>query len=445
MEKNERKRKWEREYEKYSSSAELEERIEYLTDLTNGKVAMKEEYAELKRLTAIKENLPKVKNILELRGKLQEQREEINAEIKRREYNEKLDKATQKLEDEMKKLEEEYDNLQSELKKPELEPEKKAELQAKLAENANKRQENNKNFGKCQDEIKVQKSNSENNKFKDMTTEDLKNQATNISSNISQCNFACNRLMQGYSWQSIDVALDKFKGEKLTAKGPQAAKMEQNREAAKAANVKGKTEPAKEAKTEESKSDEPKTIVWRSKFADEKSQEDEEENSLANLTLWQKAKNWVKGTVAKIKSRFQGEEEVEEVVEQDEKSLWEKMKDKINQLRGIEEELEPEKKPLVKPTAPKQKTEQEVEAETEWEKQCKEAVQEEKPEKESNTFRQYLKEVAEKGVDGVEQEQKEAKRQAAIEKLKANREGKDSGAIVTKLDKEIAGQSDDCR
>lgn len=388
MGKTEKKRKWEREYEQYLNSTELEERLEYLQDLINGKVATKEEYDEHKKLAAIKANLPKVKNILELRGKLEEQRKELKDEITRRELVEKYGKAAKILEDEMEKLLKEKANLEKEIK---LKPEKKAELQAKLAENNNKRQENNRKFGKCHEEIEIGNNKTQQGKFKDISLEDLKNEAVLISSNISKCNLACNKLMQGFSWKSIEVALDKYESERLIAKGTNAAKMKQNREAAKASNTKGQQANVKLKSQDE---------------------EEQEENSIATLTRWQKVKNWAKDfaktTWGKIKEQFVDKEEQEvpeEVIEsqiETKPTLWQRVK---NWFKEDEEKEQSEKD---KGNSDKVKTEKVAEKE--------------------ESFREYLRNVAEKGMAGVEQEKaeaekssKEARMKLAREKLEANR------------------------
>ena len=387
----EKKRKWERDYEKYLASNELDERIEYLQDLINGKVALKEEYEEHKKLTAIKANLPKVKNILELRGKLEEERKEINQEIARRELIGKCEKAIKLLEDEMTKLEEEHSNIEKEMK---ANPEKKAELQTKLAENEKKRQENNVKFGNTHERLRQENEKTEQSKFKETSLEDLKNKAISISSHISQCNLACNKLMQGYSWQSVEVALDKFKGERLTAKDADAKKMQQNREAAKADKIERKPAKAENYVEEEPELEGDGQPELEGELQPE---EEHEEKAIAKVTIWQKVKNFGRNLWEKAKKFFKGDE--------------------VNEQPEDQPENQPENQP--------------------------EKVEEVQPAKKEDTFRQYLRDVAAKGIDGVEQErldaekaEKEARRQAAIEKYNASRAGKDIGARITNLEKD---------
>jgi len=415
-----KKRKWEIKYEEYSSSTELDERIEYLGDLINGKVATKEEFEEHKKLAAIKNNLPKVKNILDLRGKLEEQVIELKAEISKRKLIATCDKYIEKLENQMKQLEEENEKLESEMKDPKLTPEKKAEIKSKLEENQNKRQTNNRKFGEIQEEKQKNSKDAEKSKFKDITTEELENKELQLHTNISKCNLACNKLMQGYSWKSVEVALDKFENERLTAKGKNAEKMKKNRAAA-------KEEPEKEAEKEAEKEPEKE---------EEKEAEKEPEKALAKITGWQKLKNGAKAILEKIdKFLFEKDEEKpekeENTVSETKPTVWQKIKDWFKKEEK-DSEKQPEKGPEKGPE--------------------KEPIKEPIKQSKEDSFRQYLKDVAEKGIDCVEQErleaekaEKEARRNAAIEKLKANREGKDVGAINTNLDKQLYGQDDDGR
>lgn len=411
MEKTDKKRKWERDYENYANSTELNERIEALTELTNGKVAFKEEYKELKQLTAIKANLPKVKNILELREKLEGQRLEIKAYIDRQESISKIDKTLLSLEAEMTELETAQTVLEEKLKSPNLSEEEKAKIQKEIEENKAKKQANNVKFGDCHEELeKYNKQGKSQEQFKDMAIDDVKNQYTQISMNISKCNLACNKLMSGYSWQSVEVAIDKYETERLTAKGVQAEKMKQNRAAAKGQPIKAepvKVEPAIE----------------------------KVETALEVPTRWQKIRGWAKNLWEKWFVKEVDESEVKDDEKQEKstekKSLWSKIKDFYNKFM---EKEEPTKIEEVKPETEKEKEEPAT------------------TETKQDAFRQYLRDVAQKGIDQVEQDKnnaenadKEAKRQAAIRKLidnKRNARGDDGGTIA-KLEEKLKAMQDD--
>lgn len=226
-------RKWEEDYQYYSSSILMEEKFAILEDKVNGKVAFKEEYAEYKKLSAIKANLPKVKNILELRKFLENENQEIKDEIEHRLMLTKIAKANEMLEEQMAKLEKDYAKLQTELKDKSLSDEDRAKKQQLLKGIEAKKQENNNNFAICQEKFKQEAARNEKNIYKDIAVEELKEKSYQISMKVSKCNLACNKLMQGYSWNSIDLALEKFKDKRLVVTGEQAKKMEAMKSAAK--------------------------------------------------------------------------------------------------------------------------------------------------------------------------------------------------------------------
>lgn len=363
-----KKKKWEVEYEKYANSNELQERVEYLQDLINGKVALKEEYEEYKKLSKLNENLPKVKNILELRETLNKQNEEIKKEIEKRNTLSKTNKAIQDLEQEMEQLEKEHSELEDKMKDKNLSKEEKLKIQQQIKENANKRQENNVKFGNYQDLLKSN-PNEEENEYHKMTIEELKDNSSQLYIKISKCNLACSRLMKGYSWKSVELALDKYKDQTLKASKENAKKMKQNREVV-------KQQTTKQA---------PETLEVEENKEDEKS-----------LTVKEEKTSFF----SKIKARFADNKVVKFITE------------KLGLNKDNEKELGTENVEFKKQKSVEEKAEQE-----------------QKTVSKEDEFRKYLREVAEKGISGIEQEkaenekqQKEAKMKAAREKLEANRE-----------------------
>ena len=71
-----KKREWERLYEQYQNG-EIDEEFNKLKEKMENHKLGREEYKEYEKMTKIKGNISKVKNILELRGKLQKDIEEI--------------------------------------------------------------------------------------------------------------------------------------------------------------------------------------------------------------------------------------------------------------------------------------------------------------------------------------------------------------------------------
>lgn len=429
-------RKWEQKYEEFSNSKELEEKMAILEDKINGKVAFKEEYEEFKQLNAVKENLPKVKNILQLRENLEKENEEINKEIKKRESRVELNRAVEKLDKELKVLEKEYSKIGSELKSGKLTEEEKMRKNLKLKEIESKKQKNNVEFGNYQDQLKIEAEEISKSKYKDISTDELKEQAYQGKMKISKCNLACNKLMQGYSWDSVEVALDKFEEQKFTAKGKEAEKMRKNRVAAKASNTKEQNKEAEQDKETEKDKVETKT----------KKQETvskEENQSLAvqeEKTMFQKIKEMFKKLTNKAKNWIMGkedfEDEVEEAIndekeEKDEKeseskeSLVSKLINKTKEWINGQKESENDAKEVSK-----DKEEAEIKEEKKAvEEKKEEAKESEQPQKDN--FKEYLKFVAENGVNiSPEEKAKEDEINKTIEMLvesrkqKAEKEGK---------------------
>ena len=208
------KRKWEKDYKNYTNSRELDERIDELMNLAKDKSTKVDENDKLKKLATIKKNLPKVKVILEFREQLKSQRKELGIQIKNKEHVIELKELEKILEKQMKKLEVEYANLGTKIKNSSLRVEEKADIKSKMEINEKARQENSAKFEKC---LKEMNEYGEQEKFKKMTLDDMKNDYKKIAMNISKCNMACGKLMGGNSWESINILLDRYKTGKLTA------------------------------------------------------------------------------------------------------------------------------------------------------------------------------------------------------------------------------------
>ena len=431
-----KKRKWERDYERYINGeldaeiAKLEKKLikkptskeEYLAQKNNPKTSTKEDYDRYQKLKAIKANLPKVKNILQFREQLDAQIEEIQTEIKQREIKrnlfqrfnaqksenerrllvplereiENLELQKASYEKEMADLEKEYEALERELSTHGLDANEKDRIKAAIAENRRKRSENNKKFIKCSDDLKEKKkeyrkrvqicnkrdtdahalyykkfSSMYNKKFRGIPNKDLEVKLSQLYIDRSRCSIACNRLMQGESWQSVEVALDGYEDRMLKANGEQVKKMNLCKGAAKEEPV--QVEPVQKQEDTEQKEPVQKQEDTKQEEPVQK-QEDtkQEENSLAVPTRWQRFKRWVQNAYNKITRK----ESVEE---------------------GLEQEVPVQEEP----------------------------VQEEKQPRPQDAFREYLREVAEKGIDVIENEkrqQMETQKKAERQQMAAQKE-----------------------
>ena len=105
-------RKWETEYNDLKNG-QLDEQIRKMSEKVDDKTIKKEEYKEYNKLLKVKENLPKVENILEYRNILQKSLDEIKAELKKYEEYDKF----QKQSDELEKISKENEELSEKLDK----------------------------------------------------------------------------------------------------------------------------------------------------------------------------------------------------------------------------------------------------------------------------------------------------------------------------------------
>lgn len=55
-------------------------------------------------------------------------------------------------------------------------------------------------------------------KLAELPDEELQAKRTNISTKISKCHMICGKLVEGYSWDSIDMQLEQWQDRKLTSK-----------------------------------------------------------------------------------------------------------------------------------------------------------------------------------------------------------------------------------
>ena len=133
MKKNQKK--WEKEFEKFSRG-EFDDRYNELSDKISNKTCTKDELKEFKRLDLVKKNLPKVKNIMEYRDKLNHEREIIDGELKRREEARNLNKERADLEKENADLLLEIDEINSKLKSKDLSEEDRKKLENEKEEKA---------------------------------------------------------------------------------------------------------------------------------------------------------------------------------------------------------------------------------------------------------------------------------------------------------------------
>lgn len=417
-----RMRKWEQLYERLSNEganaklvlvAELES--EYYEKNPNAKVdGARVTYDIEKKADMILDNLSKVENLLELREEFEAQVKEIQEELN----NRNLLVKNEKLEQELVALDEEKTKLKNELKNPNLTQEEKDKLNKKLLENQAKIDSNNKQYSKNA------LAYEDNEKFADMSDKQLKDSVMSLKTKISIVNTVCNNLMKGYSWESIE--LKAANDDRFTANRENAEKIDnlakandQSNEKAQTANTDQKDDKESEKKDEkvsEGKTDESLGI----KSETDKDHEDKK-NLPAKISEFDKKhprlariKNWIKDKIS-----FLLDDDELDKAEEDLSKEEEKEEDK-----GKSTGEEPAKKEVAKEESVKKQEEPENSVKTQREE-----------------FMSYLKDVAEKGLDGLEEESKMSARKQLLEN-KQNAQGEVDQQSYSKLEAQVKSDED---
>ena len=215
-------------------NSDLEQKIKDLEVKKQNKTITKEEYKEYNKLIKIQKNLPKAKNIFYYISILEKEIKEIDKEIRKIESAE----VSRKKEDENQKLEENLDMLLKEKEKIQIQIHKqtdakeKDKLKAELDKINSDIDDNNKKFAQNKEFINKNRNDKEANK----NIEELKEIKEEMSTKISKCNMIANNLLNGYSWDSIELNLDSWKERKLTANKENKQKMKEKMKAVKSSN-----------------------------------------------------------------------------------------------------------------------------------------------------------------------------------------------------------------
>ena len=219
-------KKWEEKYNSYKSG-EMKQRFEELKEKSDNKEISIEEYKELQKMTKIMDNLPKVENLMEYINQL-----DNNLEILKNEYNvrneiengnENANILNQEIEENMnrqmeikEKIKEINGNMKnlSEEEKQGAEQEKSA-LQEEYFNLQTAAKNNNEKYIEATSKLKNFEKNSE---LKKYGKEDLRKECFALASKISKSNMVANNLMNGYSRDSVQMNLDKWKDREFTSK-----------------------------------------------------------------------------------------------------------------------------------------------------------------------------------------------------------------------------------
>lgn len=207
-------RKWEEKYQKLKNG-DFDARIDELKGKIDDKKATREEFKEYENLSKSKDNVRKVDNIMEYRDKLQESLKETKEELETRKNIKEAAKDSERIEEELNKIMKKLEVAEANLKRKDLSVEDREKANKERNELLDQRDKNHKEY--LDNQALLTKGLNKNEKFKDLSDEDLKKMNFETSSKISKCNMVANNLINGLSWDSIDLKLDNWKDKKFTS------------------------------------------------------------------------------------------------------------------------------------------------------------------------------------------------------------------------------------
>lgn len=381
---------------------------------------------EKQRLEKLKLNFKQVSNIIEYRDKLKGQLKELKEEVQRRDNLKQAASRQEALENKIAEYQKRYEEVSKEIKRVNRklkdlkleEKDEKAELEEELLNLEIEREEITKEMPKAQEKRDKQEEILKNGlgKKTELSREEIEKKSFDIQSKINKCNLVANCLVNGLSWDSIDMHIDNWKDRKFTAKDGKLADNIKDANREEEQPVKRDDEPLKEMMNQEKGNENPE-IDNRTHITDKEVEKiAREQQKLPNLkkaTFWDtkigkafsKLGRFCKNVGILFKETFINENSKKEISnkpnEKDVEKSVEELQDKLQREQIAE-------------------TVKEIMGEKSMQKDVKEKPVEEL------SFKEYIKQIAEKGMAEVEREQREAREKSIREKLaerqRANRD-----------------------
>lgn len=252
-----KKEKWEIQFENYQNGGLDKELEELKAKHDNKEIDIKKYMKEQKRIDKIKTNLSKVEHLVELRGELKELKNEIEKELVLRENESKQSKEAKQINNKMEQLDKENEVLmpkieetKKQLKDKNLSEQDREKLENQLKKDEAKLKANNDKYLELNNKNRNQEKTERTDEISKISSKDLKTNYKKVCMKLSRNNFFARRLLKGYDIESVkeeDKNIDwesrkyKIDMKKLIAKGKEAEKMKELREAARVENLKQKT------------------------------------------------------------------------------------------------------------------------------------------------------------------------------------------------------------
>ena len=298
-------------------------------EFPNTREDAKKIYNEVKKRTRIKDNIEKVNNILDLKKLLNDRLDKLNNELGVYEIAkssidnmkgitsdiEKLKTSMEKSEQDLNKLYEEKNNLKAKLKTVKANTVEEQEIKDKINEVEGKIGKNNSEYKKLLENMQAKeglKGHEEENqkglakKIQKLNDKEIEKEKVEISSKISKCNFAINRLMEGYTYDSVELALDKWEDRSFKGKDTPISKVsEKHREKDKNIDIESLSDKIIKNAEELTGGDSENKLVEVSEF-------EQKHPRLAKITNWVKNKwNKFRGKDSKQPEQQKEEEKQE--------------------------------------------------------------------------------------------------------------------------------------
>ena len=266
-----KKQKWEVLFEDYSSG-NLDKKIKELEDNHSIEIKNKKDtkdkgestknyMKQKKQLENIKENLPKIQNLIEFKDKVSTTKNEIDSELKNRKNLSNLTEEQEMLDKEIELIMSITEQLNQKLKSKDISDEDRKKIQEQLDKADKKRAENSDRYAKNSQELLNPKGKL--GKFEKISNEDLEMMSSKLSIQLSKVNFYGNRLIKGYNIESIKAS-EKTSDWKMKALGKDAEKMSELRATAK--NEKEIEKTTGKLITKDVEKDEEKSMIEVSEF-----------------------------------------------------------------------------------------------------------------------------------------------------------------------------------
>ena len=344
---------------------------------------------EIRKCEGIKNNISKVVNILVLLEKYENVRNELKQQIEKveilRKYEREQNKKEKKLEKDQKKL-----------KDSKISNYEKAVLIQQLEDLQNKKNENQEQFAKNHADIDEKKKELGLDEKLGTSLQELKKQDTEMKTKIDKCKIVAESLMLGVSWNFVEVKLKEYDEQEQEDNKVNIDSLEEK--------IAKETENSEEKLIAEQEQNNIEEIEQEEIVQEETEYEEIEQGKLNNeenlpiaktrFPRLAKIANFIKDKWNKIFNRKS------ENFEETEQNLAEN----LNETEKVETEQEESTK-KVEDFKETLKIPQEKEESTEKEEPT-----------ENDYFNEFLREVAEKGLDGIAKEKEEAIKEAEARK-----------------------------